>query len=327
MVELDELIGRRVTVRHRVPTTNGRELFTDAVGDLDAGPGPDQVRVHTRSGVVTVSRASVVAVRAIPAARPKRPALAAVVRLEEICADAWPPMIDTPLGQWRLRASGGFTGRANSALVLGDPGIPMADALATVREFAGRHGIAPRLQVPVDTPWHRAVVEHGWTLDTGHGAGCRVLVMVGSLSRLSASIEPDDVRLHIAEEPGADWWEVVGAAPANEGQRHVLRGATLDQVGFGLASAGASAVGAVRAVVLEDHLQVAQLMVLAHYRRRGLASALLGMVARWALERDARWGVLQVAEHNEAAITLYRRLGFRTHHHYEYLRPPATDVG
>jgi ribosomal protein S18 acetylase RimI-like enzyme len=35
----------------------------------------------------------------------------------------------------------------------------------------------------------------------------------------------------------------------------------------------------------------------------------------------ANWCVLQVAEHNTAALALYRRLGFRLHHRYQYLRP------
>jgi ribosomal protein S18 acetylase RimI-like enzyme len=43
--------------------------------------------------------------------------------------------------------------------------------------------------------------------------------------------------------------------------------------------------------------------------------------AGWAGDRGARWCVLQVAEHNGAALALYRRLRFRRHHRYQYLRP------
>ncbi|WP_264081631.1 hypothetical protein [Gandjariella thermophila] len=32
-----------------------------------------------------------------------------VTRLEHLCADAWPALADEPLGQWRMRAAGGFT--------------------------------------------------------------------------------------------------------------------------------------------------------------------------------------------------------------------------
>ncbi|MCW2632812.1 MAG: GCN5-related N-acetyltransferase [Pseudonocardia sp.] len=87
METLDALVGRRVALRHRVGERDGRPLYTDAVGELAAG-GAGEVVVHTRRGAVTVERAAVVAVRAIPPARPRRPSWAAVQRLEAICAAA-----------------------------------------------------------------------------------------------------------------------------------------------------------------------------------------------------------------------------------------------
>jgi N-acetylglutamate synthase len=321
VAELNELIGCRVALRHRVPGPPDRELLTDSVGDLREGAAPDEVRVHTRRGIVTVARASVVAVREIPPAQPRRPSWAAVARLESICADAWPPMTSAWLGQWRLRAAGGFTARANSALAVGDPGIPTADALARVRDFAAQHAIPPRLQVPTGSPWHRAVTGHGWTRDTEHPAGDRVLVMVGPLAQLASPPELGEVTLSVAAEPDQEWWRVAGDAPVTEGQRHVLGGVGLDDTGFGLASIGGQPVGAVRAVVLEEHLCLARLTVLPQYRRRGLASALLDEAARWAVVRGARWCAAQIAEQNHAAIGLYRKLGLRPHHEYEYLRP------
>jgi N-acetylglutamate synthase len=81
-----------------------------------------------------------------------------VYLLERTCADAWPAMVDEPLGEWRLRAAGGFTGRANSALTLGDPGVPVAAALTVVRTFAASHGIPATAHVVVGSPvepWQR----------------------------------------------------------------------------------------------------------------------------------------------------------------------------
>ena len=58
-------------------------------------------------------------------------------------------------------------------------------------------------------------------------------------------------------------------------------------------------------------------------RRQGLARALLGAVADWAWRRGARAIYLQVGERNAAARTLYEAAGFRHHHAYAYLVPPA----
>src|SRR6476661_7624759 len=169
------LIGRRVVVRHRVG-----DKQTDAVGELSAD-GADLV-VQTRRGPVRVARSAVTAVRAIPPAPARRASLTAIARLEELCADAWPAFVDERLGAWRLRATGGFTARANSTLAIGDPGLPTAVALAAVRTFAERHGITPRVQAPVGSPWDKAIAAQGWVLDVGHAAGSVVSVQVSDLA-------------------------------------------------------------------------------------------------------------------------------------------------
>src|SRR5690242_13733752 len=176
--DVDGLVGRRVVVRHRVG-----DKLTDAVGEL-ATDGPELV-VDTRRGPVRVARTAVTAVRAIPPPPPRRASLSAITRLEELCADAWPALVDERLGAWRLRAADGFTGRANGALAVGDPGMPVAAALDVVRAFAERHGIPPRVQAPVGSPWDRAVAAEGWVLDVGHAAGALVSVQVTDLARLA----------------------------------------------------------------------------------------------------------------------------------------------
>ncbi|MFD1150821.1 GNAT family N-acetyltransferase, partial [Saccharothrix hoggarensis] len=67
-----------------------------------------------------------------------------------------------------------------------------------------------------------------------------------------------------------------------------------------------------------DLLHVARLAVRPDARRLGLARRLMGALATWGLERGATTCALQVAEHNTAAITLYRSLGCAEHHRYRY---------
>lgn len=325
--ELADLVGRRVALRHRLGTRDGRPLFTDAVGEL-ADDGPSAVLVHTRRGAVRVARDAVVAVREIPPPVPRRPSWAAVARLENLCADAWPAPVQLPLGQWRLRAAGGFTARANSALAVGDPGRPVPEALVEVVRFAAGHGVAPRAQVPVGSPWERALARHGWVLDETHAAGAEVTVLVAELSALvdEAGRAPIGVRMDIEDRPGEQWWRLIAEHPVTDQQRHVLTAPRLAHIGFGTArdddATGHPAIGAVRLAVLDEHLHVARLAVTPEHRGRGVAVALMGAAARWAVARSARWCVLQVADHNAAALGLYRRLGFRPHHRYRYLRPP-----
>jgi N-acetylglutamate synthase len=313
----DALLGRRVSVRFRVGEHAGRPLYRDAVGELSA-EGADRVHVHTRRGPVRVDRASVVAVRAVPPAPPRRASLSAVVRLEELCADAWPAPVDRRLGAWRLRAAGGWTGRANAALAVGDPGLPIPAALDEVARFAQEHGIKPRVHAPMGSPWDRAVAAQGWQLDEGHAAGAEATVLVTALEDVSEAGR----RVELPERPPQEWWQRALGGPPTPAQRHVLDPGGRLPAAFGLLrGADDDVLGTVRAVVVADHLHVSMLAVRPDARRQGHASGLLAAATVWGREHGAHWGVLQVAVHNTTARALYRRLGWTEHHRYRYLVP------
>jgi hypothetical protein len=55
--------------------------------------------------------------------------------LERAAAQHWQAPETQRLGEWLLRAAQGFTGRANSALPLGDPGMPLPEAVAAVTDW------------------------------------------------------------------------------------------------------------------------------------------------------------------------------------------------
>jgi N-acetylglutamate synthase len=343
----DALLGRRVALRHRL----GDDQLTDAVGELGSA-GDDAVVVHTRRGPVRVDRSAVVAVRAIPPPVPRRPSWSAVAHLENLCADAWPARVDRPLGAWRLRAAGGFTGRANAALALGDPGLPTPVALEAVRAFAAEHGVPARVQVPVGSPWDRAVAAEEWVLDVGHEAGAEVAVLVADVGRLADGARPAAGARSVAgarsaagdrqseagdraapvfdvqfsDRPTDAWWTLsLGRAPTPD-ERFVLDPAGRDSVpsssalrtGFGLLPG----VGVVRAAVVGDHLHLSRLHVRREVRRTGAGTRLAAAAAAWGRANGARWAVLQVALHAVAARAFYDGLGATEHHRYRYLVPP-----
>jgi ribosomal protein S18 acetylase RimI-like enzyme len=341
---LDDLDGRRVALRHRLASGQ----LTDAVGDLAADRA--NVTVHTRHGPVRVARADVVAVRAIPPPVPRRASWAAVARLENVCADAWPARVDRPLGAWRLRAAGGFTGRANAALAVGDPGVPVPVALQTVRAFAAEHGVPPRVHVPVGSPWDRAVAAAGWVLDAGHESGAEVAVLVADVERMAGSragepvtagrdrrsvdgrgqpgrsCRPDDDHAHppvvVTARPDDAWWALaLGRAPTAD-ERWVLdpgsHAADAPPMAFGIIPGA----GAIRAAVIGEHLHLSRLTVVPEARRARAGTRLTAAAAAWGRDQGARWAVLQVALRNTEARAFYDALGATEHHRYRYLVPP-----
>jgi ribosomal protein S18 acetylase RimI-like enzyme len=55
------------------------------------------------------------------------------------------------------------------------------------------------------------------------------------------------------------------------------------------------------------------------HRRQGLALVVMRALVGWAAERGATTTYLQTRGDNPAALALYDRLGFVTHHEYRYL--------
>ena len=234
--------------------------------------------------------------------------------LELRCADAWRAVTEDKLGDWRLRAADGFTGRANSALAVGDPGMPIGQALDRVREFARDQAIPPVVHTIVDSETERAVAAAGWVPNTGHAAGHLVSVLVGPLGAGAADA------VTILPGPTREWWEMTaGTADPTPAQRHVL---TTGEIGFGVAHI---TTGAVRAAVVDDLLHISRLMVRPEHRRRGLATALMAACGPWAAERGATRCVLQVSVDNAPALALYQALGFQEHHRYRYWVPACED--
>ncbi|ALG06645.1 GNAT family N-acetyltransferase [Kibdelosporangium phytohabitans] len=237
-----------------------------------------------------------------------------VTRLEHDCAQAWPALVDEPLGQWRMRAAGGFTGRANSTLTCGDPGVDVRMALRRAAGFAERNGIRPTLHVVIGTALDSAITRLGWTVNLDHPGGAESLVMTGPLA------PGEHEGAHVDDTPSTPWWELTaGSGRPTPAQRHVLSSAA--GVGYGVLERHGQVVAAVRGAIVGDLLHVARLAVRPEYRRQGLAVGLLKTLYSWAHAKGATRQALQVAEHNVAAIRLYEGVGCTEHHRYRYWIP------
>src|SRR6476620_4402520 len=142
---LDRLrVGMRAVVRHRLD-----DGLSDALGEVVA-LDDSSVSVATRRGVRVVPRGAVVAAKEVPPAPSRRgaPHLApSMDDLQRVMVEGWPPTERAALGGWMLRAAGGFTGRANSVLPLGDPGLPLPAAVARAEDWYAARGLPPRFLV------------------------------------------------------------------------------------------------------------------------------------------------------------------------------------
>jgi ribosomal protein S18 acetylase RimI-like enzyme len=318
-----DAVGRRISLRHRVPDPAGgdRVRLTDVVGTLE-GAG-EFLTVRRRDGsLAEVPASAVVAFRLVPPAAGRRGRTAAqwpAAELEQVAALGWRAAEERWVGGapdgWLLRAAGGFSGRANSVLPLGNPPLPLDEALAEVVGFYTDRGLAPRFQLPTGTePLAEALDARGWT---GYDPVLVLAADLAALARPGAAVD----RVRIDADPDDAWVAAYhyrgGELP--DGARSVLtRGDTL---GFASVRDAAGAVLAIaRGSLNESWLGVTAVEVSAEARRRGLGTLVVLALAAWARERAGRWAYLQVAEENAVARSTYGRAGFTEHHRYHYRR-------
>ncbi len=175
------------------------------------------------------------------------------------------------------------------------------------------------VQVVRDSPNERAIAAAGWRPATHHGAGHEVAVL--TKRHFHVKVPPPGGHFHVKvpDEPTPGWWGLaLRPGEDSAAARQVLAGG---KVGYGVAAEGAVTTAVVRGALVDDWLHVGRLEVGPAFRRRGLASALMGAVQAWGAEHGAGHAVLQVAEGNSGALALYAGLGYALHHRYRYWVP------
>jgi ribosomal protein S18 acetylase RimI-like enzyme len=245
------------------------------------------------------------------------PVTAAAV--EAIAARGWRGRDTLRLGGWLVRAAEGWTGRANSVLPLGEPQRPLDEAIEIVTRWYAERGLSPRFQVPLplSADLDDALAARGWT------AYNPTFFLVAELGPIRALLPVlDDDAVSVAPEPSEGWLAAYhyrgGALPTVA--RDVLVDADAPAFASVIRDGHMLAIG--RAVVDDEWCGITALEVEPAARRRGLARVVLAGLLDWAAARGATAIYLQVAEDNEAALALYRGLGFAEHHRYHYRIAP-----
>ena len=322
-------VGVRVVVRRVLPGVTGPTggpAMTDLLGVMEEW-GSDTVTIRGEDGAaVVIERRLIVSGKPVP----PRPSVRLRASADEVAlraATTWPGVEVETIGDWLLRSSSGFSLRANSALLAGSPGVAWEEALNGVSEFYRRHGRPVVAQALGGSDAHAHLEGDGWVL--ARPGMEEVVVQVAGVGRALRAVrrgvggEPAAVQLTDRVTEG--WLDSDPRALAHrDAAVQVLEGP--DQVAFASVLDAAGAVRARGRVALTERADVwagvSDLWVHESSRRRGLGHAVLAALLDWAAERGATTAFLQVTGDNQAALALYGRLGFVTHHTYRYLRPP-----
>jgi N-acetylglutamate synthase len=314
-------VGHRVVVRRIVGVSQDRPLFTDALGELVDLTETD-LTIATDKGTLRVPLREVHRAKRVPAAR--RPPAAEVISLELAANEAWPAPIQARLGSWILRAGGNWTGRANSALPVGDPDRTLEAAIDGVVQWYDEHGQQPLINAPMPlaAPVNAALDERGWT------ARPLTLVQTALIAPLLAALphRHDLPPVELADTPSDDWFTMVaehkGTLP--DTAVRILTGPPEVVFAHVHDTDGALIAVARGAVTDPDRwLGISLVQTAPAARRQGLAQHMLRELLQWGAQHGSNRAYLQVEERNTAAVTLYGKAGFATHHTYLTREAPA----
>ncbi len=301
------VVGQRVVVRHVVrgetgPT--GGPALNDVLGVCRAWQtGPDGVVViDSDRGTVEVRVADIVSGKPVPP-RPSVRHRDSPRAVELHTHVLWPDLVTEPLGEWVLRCAPPYDGRlrrrANSTLAMGDPGRPLDEAAAAVREWHRARDREPMVMAVAGSDVESGLLDLGWR-DLGSGsAHCQVAGVAKAL------------RTSNAVSAGRDEASTTSPAGVTPHYSSEAAGRVVVEIGDGTATGRATLDG--------DWVVLDSIAVEDEHRRQGLATRVVAELLDWAASQGALTAMLQVETDNPGATRLYERLGFVTHHTYRYL--------
>lgn len=236
-----------------------------------------------------------------------------IVALEEVSARAWPSLHAARLGGWRLYASTGHTGRANTCWALESPDRPVEAAIEAVEAWYAGHGLPPKFKTtdgataPDDLP--RRLIERGYAPDT------ETCVMVGPVGGTGEGVA-------LLASPDEGFKAVMFEALYRDAADAVERLDTLARIPPPLVFARLDVEGepaAIGACAVGDGWGgVSVMRTAARHRRKGLARRIVGALLGAAQAAGATRSYLQVEAKNAPAVALYESLGFREAYRYRY---------
>ncbi len=331
-------LSGRVVVRQRLPEPDAfGHTLTDVVGEVVAVED-EAITVRTRHGEVRVPRGLIVTSKALPPRASRRGAAhrsLSVAGMQEVMLGAWGALEREWLGRWQLRAGAGYTMRANSVALLGDPGLPLTDAVARARHWYAVRSLP--LNVTLAGPVGFAVEDDPLgilLLDRGATRAERCLTMTADGTDVVRALSIGQDRsagptVEVSDTLGDDWLD------AHRGYRSTSRLSASGSIDdrwaatarviltgspgqlFALArDTDGSVVALGRAGLTPAWTGLASIWVHPEHRRRGLAQRITHALLVESLRRGHRWAHLQVLSDNAPARALYEAMGFQPHHDY-----------
>ncbi|MDQ3929353.1 MAG: hypothetical protein M3328_09420, partial [Chloroflexota bacterium] len=202
--------------------------------------------------------------------------------LEELAANAWPSPVQQQLEGWKLRAAGGLTRRANSVYTCAPmPRYP--HWLREARRFYARWGLPTRFQISDGSPHELEDL-----LDAlGYTREAHSEVQVAGAADVVASTAGAEALPVVATSRLEENWlksfiRVEGHDPALTDKYRAIMSAIGPEARFAAITLTGETVGIGMAVTERGWSGLFNIATAPHMRGRGVATAIVGELARWS---------------------------------------------
>ena len=299
-------IGKRLTIRLHEASGG----YRDIVGILES---PSTLR-HKDGREITFSQNEIAIYREIiplsESAGKGAPLSIRIIELEKLLNSTWSATEQFMHGQWLFRASGKYTMRANSVLPQGAPpfGKPekeINEAIKDVITFYSERDLEPifHLPLPLYEELFNYLIAHGWR----EKLRAQVQVIDIPVSEIDS-----DLVLEVSATCNSEWLLV-------QGDEKLLDIMDKTQALYYILKKQDTAVAVLRAGISDDWAVISRLFVKPELRGNKFSQELMHLVFRDLRSAGITKAALQVDLSNEAAMALYKGLGFRKHHEYSYV--------
>jgi len=242
-------------------------------------------------------------------------------QIEQATLLAWPSLETITDGAWSARFARGYTKRANSihSLDLSDDGDAEARLDVLADEYRARN-LRPTFRVtPLAGSGIIAALDaKGWeTFEQSLVLSMPLAKRQRLVSAAPKYFEPTD----------PEWRNIQGAMAGYDAASLVSLGQILDQLnvparGVVVCDETYRPAGAALAVQAEGTAIFLNVVVDPERRGEGFGRAVMHAALNWTSQMGATYAALQVLADNDAALALYRKLGFTDVYGYHYRRAP-----
>jgi len=304
-------IGARVTLRLHEATGG----FRDVVGILQrCGDGVNEL-LNSKGQIISFSEDEIAIwreIRPLPdRAGTGAPFSLRIQELEHLSDLTWPADEIKEIGKWRLRISDGFTMRANSVLPtgaapFGDPNLDLSKAVDEVVKIYQEKDLTPTFTLPL--PLYEELDNYlaglGWKVKIG------AEYLVNDIPD-NLDLESVDFQIVITSEPTPEWL----ALQSDHQLERIMRNypAHYAEIKFDNQTV---AIG--RIATFGKWSLATRVFVNPEFRGKGIGALLMRALMAAAKGDGATKVGLQVDSENGAGLALYKSMGFRFHHFYNY---------